>query len=86
MFLCAVILLMLTGLAACGKKEQTQEGTLYEIYYVNNDETKIVKREYVTQSVDAESLFDELTGQLQTRSGGYHSIEALCCQVHLSKE
>ncbi len=68
MFLCAVILLMLTGLAACGKKEQTQEGTLYEIYYVNNDETKIVKREYVTQSVDAESLFDELTGQLQTRS------------------
>ena len=68
MFLCAVILLMLTGLAACWKKEQTQEGTLYEIYYVNNDETKIVKREYVTQSVDAESLFDELTGQLQTRS------------------
>lgn len=68
LFFNMVILSMIVTLAACGREEQVQTGTVYEIYYVNNDETRIINRQYVTESEDTEVLFTELAGQLQTRS------------------
>ena len=67
-FSCAVILVVMLLLAACGREEQPQAGTAYKIYYVNNDETKIINQQYFTESTDTEILFEELTGQLQTKS------------------
>lgn len=67
-FSCAVILVVMLLLAACGREEQPQAGTAYKIYYVNNDETKIINQQYFTESADTETLFEELTGQLQTKS------------------
>lgn len=67
MFSCTVILGVMFVLTACGRHVETQPGTAYEIYYVNNDETRIISRKYLTESVDAEDLFEELTGQLQTK-------------------
>lgn len=67
-FSCLLIWGLMLLLAACGRREEEQSGTAYEIYYVNNDETKIINRQYWTQSTDVEALFEELTEQLQTRS------------------
>ncbi len=82
LFFNMVILCMVVALAACGREEQVQvqSGTAYEIYYVNNDETRIITRQYVTESEDTEVLFAELTGQLQTKS------EKMEYQAPLSEE
>lgn len=58
-------LLLCTACAAGGTKQQ---GTAYEIYYVNNEETKIVEREYLSETTDNTLLFDELVDQLATSS------------------
>ncbi len=68
-FLSGCLALLLTFvLAACGEEEQTTEGSTYLIYYVNNQGTKIVSREYTTATLDREELFEELTAQLGTQS------------------
>ena len=51
---------------ACGNSNAGREGTAYQIYYVNKDETKIVEREYVSQTTETELLFDEMLTQLAT--------------------
>lgn len=68
LFSCVMILTAVWALSACAGEEQTQAGTVYQIYYVNNEETKIVNREYVSVSADSEKLFEELTGQLGMKS------------------
>lgn len=75
-----VMLGMAALLAACGGEEQIQSGMVYEIYYVNNDETRIISRQYLTESTDTETLFTELTGQLQMKS------EKMEYQAPLSEE
>ena len=53
----------------CGNRQQTQEGVSYKIYYVNNEETKIVEREYVSVTTDGELLLErseEKTSELQS--------------------
>lgn len=67
-FSCAVVLAAILLLSACGREEQSQVGTAYKIYYVNNDETRIIDQQYVTETTDTEDLFEELTGQLQKKS------------------
>lgn len=64
---CFSLMFLLAGLClctACADRNAGQEGTAYQIYYVNNDETKIVEREYVSQTTDPELLFEEMLGQL----------------------
>ena len=58
-------LILCTG---CGRKAAEHDGAVYSIYYVNNDETKIVGREYASETVDEALLFDELLGQLAVMS------------------
>ena len=60
----AVLMAGLLLLTACGNRQQEQEGTAYKIYYVNNEETKIVEREYVSGTTDGRLLMEELLEQL----------------------
>ncbi len=51
-------------LCACGSGANGEPGTAYQIYYVNNEETKIISREYRSETTDEESLLEELLEQL----------------------
>ena len=59
-----LFILLLTGLCACGQKEQQTTGTGYKVYYVNHDETAIFPEEYRTESSDREIVLEELISQL----------------------
>ena len=62
---CCVLLPMLLC-AACGGQPQSIDEKLYNIYYVNNEETKNISGEYFTQTEDAEEVLEELLEQLST--------------------
>lgn len=53
---------------ACAGRQRAQEGALYKIYYVNNDETKLVEREYESETRDGALLLDELLEELSRLS------------------
>ncbi len=66
------LLLLLTGmlgiLCACANGENGGSGTVYRIYYVNNDETKIISREYRSETTDETLLLEELLEELSVIS------------------
>ena len=62
--LCGCILLFAMFCSACGREEQSYDGKVYQIYYVNNEETKTLAREYVSATEDAGKLLGELFAQL----------------------
>ena len=64
LFVVAVLVLGLLLCTACGDRRKTQDGTSYKIYYVNYDETKLVEREYVSETLDGALLLEELLEQL----------------------
>ena len=49
---------------ACGSQPQPEGSILYNIYYVNNEETKNISGEYYTQTEDVGELMGELLEQL----------------------
>ncbi len=61
-WVCILLAAMLC--AACGEQAQTEQGNKYDIYYVNNEETKTLTVEYVSGTQDTEKLLEELLGQL----------------------
>ncbi len=63
-FFCMALLMGLCLCTACAGRDTEQEGAAYQIYYVNNDETKMIGREYVSATTDTELLLEELMGQL----------------------
>ena len=62
-FTAAALIMGMLFCTACGNRQQAQEGVSYKIYYVNNEETKIVEREYVSATTDGGLLLEELLGQ-----------------------
>lgn len=62
--LCIYVLLVALLCSACGKEKQEDDGKVYQIYYVNNQETTTLTREYVSQTEDAQKLLGELFAQL----------------------
>lgn len=64
----AVWLVIVSALlcAACGGESQPENGKVYKIYYVDNDETKTLTREYVSETQDSATLLGELVEQLGT--------------------
>lgn len=58
-----LLVLMALMAAACGKEDKNS-GTIYQIYYVNKEETKIFSTEYGSETEDTEALLDELIEQL----------------------
>lgn len=67
-FSCAVLFLGMLLCTACTAGGAERAGTSYEIYYVNNEETKIVERTYLSETTDGDLLLAELVGQLATVS------------------
>lgn len=65
---------------ACAGRDDGQKGIAYQIYYVNNDETKIISREYRSETTDEELLLEELLEQLSVIS------ERLEYETPLAKE
>lgn len=58
------ILLSALLCVACAGQDRTENGQKYDIYYVNNEETKTLTVEYVSETQDTEALLRELLGQL----------------------
>lgn len=69
--LCGCILLLALLCVACGSGEQPESGKVYNIYYVDNEETKNLTREYITETEDSETLLKELLGQLALASSRF---------------
>ena len=63
-FSCMILITGLCLCTACAGRNTEQQGTAWQIYYVNNDETKIVGREYESQTTDTELLFEEMLDEL----------------------
>jgi germination protein M len=63
---CVILFLLILGLfTACGRKEE-ESGTVYQVYYVNKEETKIFSVDYRSESEDTQTLLSELLEQLGT--------------------
>lgn len=61
-----ILLVLVLGLfTACGRKEE-ESGTVYQVYYVNKEETKIFSEDYRSESDDTQTLLSELLEQLGT--------------------
>lgn len=59
-------ILLLAGLAACGETEP-EDANVYQIYTVNNSETKVESHSYVMQASEEEAMLEELTACLSSR-------------------
>lgn len=62
----AVFILLVTGIAGCRKTEKKNAGEegVYQIYYLNPSVTKLVSRDYQTDTTDQDVLIQELMNQL----------------------
>ena len=80
LFFAAILVMGLLLCTACGDRREAQDGASYKIYYVNNEETKIVEREYVSGTTDRELLFTEFLEQLA------HISEKMEYETLLDKE
>ena len=65
-FTAACMLLMLA--AACGREKTEAEEFIYQIYYVNYDNTGVVSNDYATVSTDTDAVLQELIERLGTAS------------------
>ncbi|MBD5458912.1 MAG: GerMN domain-containing protein [Lachnospiraceae bacterium] len=54
-------------MTACGSEQELNSGKSYDIYYVNNEETRIFSNPYQTETEDSRLLLNELVEQLGTR-------------------
>lgn len=80
LFFAVVLVMGLLLCTACGDGRDAQDGTSYRIYYVNNDETKIVERKYTSETSDVTLLFEEFLEQLA------HISEKMEYETLLDKE
>lgn len=60
-----LLVLTVMVIAACGSGDEVS-GTVYQVYYVNKEETKIFSTEYDSETQDTEALLEELIEQLGT--------------------
>lgn len=65
-FTMVLICLAVLAITSCGNRDTEEQGTVYNIYYVNRDETGVLYYEYTTVSTDTETVLAELLGQLET--------------------
>lgn len=62
LLLCGTLGLLLS---ACGKREAQKSGTAFDVYYLNREETKIVKEVFYIESQDQESQIRQLISALE---------------------
>ncbi|MDE7186121.1 MAG: GerMN domain-containing protein, partial [Lachnospiraceae bacterium] len=63
-FIIIAVLLLVLFCTACGREETEEAGTVYKIYYVNNEETNTLTRDYGSETVKTDKLLQELLAQL----------------------
>jgi len=63
-FIIIAVLLLVLFCTACGREETEEAGTVYKIYYVNNEETNTLTRDYGSETVKTDKLLQELLDQL----------------------
>lgn len=64
LLLLAIALAALTG---CGRQVENTAGKAYDIYYVDNEETKIFAETYQTETTDVQELLEELLERLSAK-------------------
>ena len=62
-----LLLILAVCMTACGSEQELNSGKSYDIYYVNNEETRIFSNPYQTETEDSRLLLNELVEQLGTR-------------------
>ena len=58
------VLILTAMLAGCGKKQES--GTVYQVYMVNKEDTKVTSRDIVVSENDGEASIDLMMHELQT--------------------
>ena len=48
----AAVCLLLLLCTACGSEQEAESGSVYDIYYVKNEDTNTLTRQYVTAKTD----------------------------------
>lgn len=61
----ALFCLILLAVSACRKGEE-KNGTVYKIFYVNDDNTGVLSYDYETESTDTDVVLQELLDQMET--------------------
>ena len=61
LIVCFAIILLFTG---CGEEEHPEGSTCYTLYFISNDSTKLMTKEYWTTTTDESKLFEELRTEL----------------------
>lgn len=61
-------LLLFLLLSACGQPKKNNSGVVYQIYYVNHDETGVIFNEYATETTKRDELVEELLEQMGAES------------------
>lgn len=59
--ICLMAVVLLVG---CGKEEHPEGSNCYTLYFISNDSTKLITREYWTTTTDESKLFEELRSEL----------------------
>lgn len=61
-----VVLLMavIFFIAGCGQEEHPEGSNCYTLYFISNDTTKLITKEYWTDTTDEKELFEELRREL----------------------
>lgn len=61
----ALFCLILLAVSAC-RKGEAKNGTVYKIFYVNDDNTGVLSYDYETESTDTDVVLQELLDQMET--------------------
>lgn len=63
-----LMLSLLLGISACGSKEDVDENRIFQVNYINNDETKVITQEYIMQAdlSDAGAQVEEILSAMAT--------------------
>lgn len=61
----AVCMILTICIAGCGRQTEEETGKTYNIYYINNEETKVFSSPYQTTTENEQELLKELLGQLE---------------------
>lgn len=77
------LLLCVTCLTACAGEKRQETGTVYQIYEVNKDETKVCSHDFVTEETRQQELVQLLIEQLSTASDNTDSRPAIADPITL---
>lgn len=79
-----LLVLLVACLTACSGEQKQEEGTVYQIYEINKDETKVSSYDFVTDEAQTQELVQLLIGQLSTASDNTDSRAAIAEPLRLN--